>query len=65
MMRLQESLSQVADLRKRNKNFRYELLDILLLSVCGVLSGAENYGDISLYGEKKEAFLRRFLRLPN
>jgi hypothetical protein len=64
-MSLQECLSQVVDFRQRNKNFRHELLDILLLSICAVLSRAEDYGEIALYGQKKEAFLRRFLRLPN
>jgi hypothetical protein len=64
-MSLQECLSHVVDFRQRNKNFRHELLDILLLSVCAVLSGAEDYGEIALYGQKKEAFLRRFLPLPN
>jgi hypothetical protein len=63
-MSLQESLQEVVDFRKRNKNFRHELLDILLLSVCAVLSGAEDYGEIALYGQKKEVFCGVFYACP-
>ncbi|MCJ8165657.1 ISAs1 family transposase [Pontibacter sp. E15-1] len=39
--------------------------DILMLSLCAVLCGAEDFEDIATYGRQKEAFLRRFLHLPH
>jgi predicted transposase YbfD/YdcC len=41
------------------------LSDILMISLCAVLSGAENDEEIAPYGEQKEEFLRSFLSLPN
>lgn len=60
---LQDHLAEIEDFRCRNKNFRHELLDILMLSVCAILSGAEDFEDIEQYGHEKEAFLRSFLPL--
>jgi hypothetical protein len=38
------------------------LLDIVFLTVCAVLSGAEGWMDIDIFGHKKLAWLRRFRR---
>lgn len=43
----------------------HKLSDILMLSLCAVLCGAEDFEDIATYGRQKEAFLRRFLDLPH
>ena len=39
----------------------YPLEEILLLVLCAVLSGADDWVAIALYGEQKRTFLRRFL----
>lgn len=44
---------------------RHELLDIVFLSVCAVLSGAEGWEAIEEFGEAKLAWLRRFVPLAN
>jgi predicted transposase YbfD/YdcC len=44
---------------------RHLLIDIVVIAVCAVLSGAETWEDMELYGESKEALLRTFLELPN
>ena len=44
---------------------RHLLLDLVIVAVCGVLSGCESFVDIERYGNKKLAFFRRFLALPN
>lgn len=41
------------------------LIDVLAITVCAVLAHAETFEDIELYGKHKEAWLRRFLDLPN
>jgi len=40
------------------------LCDILLLSLCAVICGADDFEDIENYGKEKEAFLREFMSLP-
>ena len=62
---LEDHLSEIPDFRRRNKNFRHELLDILMLSICAIFSGAEDFEEIAFYGEQKEAFLKRFIKLEN
>ena len=39
----------------------YPLDEVLLLVLCAVISGADGWTSIALYGEKKLQFLRRFL----
>lgn len=39
---------------------RYELMDILLLSICAVLSGAEGWEDIEDFGRLKLEWLRQY-----
>jgi hypothetical protein len=39
----------------------YPLPEILLLVLCGVMAGADDFVEIARWGERKIAFLRRFL----
>lgn len=41
------------------------LLDIIGLTICAVICGADSWVDIETYGRAKEAWLRQFLALPN
>jgi predicted transposase YbfD/YdcC len=43
----------------------YPLNEVLLLALLAVLAGAESFTDIARFGEKKLAFLRRFLPFAN
>jgi predicted transposase YbfD/YdcC len=43
---------------------RHSLLDILVILVLGVACGAEDFTDLELFGSKREAWLRTFLKLP-
>ena len=47
------------------RNRKHNLLDIIVLTVCAVISGAETWEDIEDYGRYKEEWLARFLPLPN
>lgn len=44
---------------------RHLLLDIIGLSICAIISGAEGWVDIERYGRSKIDFLKQFLQLPN
>ena len=64
-MDLQSHLDEVPDFRLENKNFLHKLSDILFLSICGILSGAEGFEEIAEYGKEKEVFLRNYIALPH
>ncbi|MEI7587821.1 transposase family protein [Runella sp.] len=54
----------VPDFRK-NRRRKHNLLDILVISLCAMVCGADDFEEIAMYGRQKEAFLRTFLELPN
>lgn len=64
-MQIKEIFSKIPDYRKNHKFKLHLLSDILLLSLCATLSGAETDEEIETYGKEKEIFLRNFLDLPN
>lgn len=43
----------------------HPLLDIVALTICAVICGAETWEDIEAYGHSKVTWLQTFLRLPN
>ena len=43
----------------------HQLLDIIALTLCAVICGAESWVEIELYGKTKEDWLKSFLTLPN
>ncbi len=54
---------EIEDPRAENRSHLME--DIFTITILGVICGCEDWEDISLYGQGKEEFLRRFLKLPN
>ena len=44
---------------------RHKLVDILIIAICGVISGADSWVDIEMYGKSKLEWLKTFLKLPN
>ena len=44
---------------------RHELLDIIVITLCAVICGADNWVEIEEFGKAKEDWFRRFLKLPN
>ena len=59
--------AQFADLTdpRRDHALRHKLLDVVIIGILAVICGAEGWTDMELYGQAKEAWLRRFLELPN
>jgi predicted transposase YbfD/YdcC len=47
-----------------NRQKKHLLIDIVILSVLAVLSGAESWDSIELYGKENKAFLKQLLKLP-
>ena len=64
-MSLQSHLAQIPEFRRQNKNFRHFLVDVLAISVLATLCGADDFAEITLFGQQKHALLCRYLRLPH
>lgn len=43
----------------------HQLLDIIVIAICGVICGADTWVDIELFGQSKLKWLKGFLELPN
>ena len=61
---LWEHFQGLEDPREQNL-IEHKLLDIIGLTLCAVICGAESWVEIELYGKTKEEWLRSFLALPN
>jgi predicted transposase YbfD/YdcC len=48
-----------------NRTRKHRLDDILAITLCAVLCGADSFEQIERFGEAREGWLRRFLALPN
>jgi predicted transposase YbfD/YdcC len=62
---LVDALAAVPDPRRQCKNLRHQLVDILGIGFCAVLSGCDDFVEIEQFAQAKEPFFRRFLNLPN
>lgn len=61
---IEDKFSQIEDPRIERKKL-HKLLDIIVIAICGVICGADNWVDIEMFGNKKETWLKQFLELPN
>ena len=41
------------------------MLEMIFISVCAVLCGAESYAEIEAFGQQKKDWFKKFLELPN
>jgi len=48
-----------------NRRKRHLLMDIVVIAICAVLCGANNFPQIEAFGKRRLPWLRRFLALPN
>lgn len=44
---------------------KHKLIDIITITICGVICGADSWVDIAMFGEAKLEWLKGFLELPN
>lgn len=65
--RLKVVRSIFADLNdvRSPRNTQHLLIDIIVLTICGVICGAEGWEDIEDFGKTRESWLKQFLELPN
>lgn len=61
---LKEHFSSLKDPRAQH-SIEHLLLDIVLITICAVICGADNWVEIEHYGIAKQEWLNTFLELPN
>jgi predicted transposase YbfD/YdcC len=57
--------ADLPDPRRETHNKLHQLHDILMIVLCAVLSGVEDWVGMEAFAEEKETWLRGFLELPN
>ena len=50
---------------RRDQGKRHQLLDIIAMTICAVIGGAEGWSDVELFVKCKYEWFQRFLDLPN
>jgi len=63
--KLIEYASNLDDPRRKYGNLRHKLVDIIVIGLCTVLSGGEDFVDMEEVGNERETWFRTFLELPN
>jgi predicted transposase YbfD/YdcC len=61
---LTEQFGDLEDPRS-DRGKRHQLLDIVVIAICAVICGADNWVEVELFGHSKESWLGRFLELPH
>jgi predicted transposase YbfD/YdcC len=44
---------------------RHLLADIIVMAICGVIANCDGWRDMALFAQKREAWFKRFLKLPH
>jgi predicted transposase YbfD/YdcC len=61
---IKKHFRKVSDPRVQGRT-RHLLVDILVIAICGVIADCNSWREIALFGEKRQSWFKRFLRLPN
>ena len=61
---LAQSFASLVDPRVERTR-HHQLLDIVLIAICAVLCGAEDWVEVEAFGKTKKQWLKTFLALPN
>lgn len=59
-----EHFSNINDPRIERRKL-HKLIDIITISICAVICGADTWSDIELFGSSKHEWFKQFLELPN
>jgi predicted transposase YbfD/YdcC len=61
---LEQHFSDLTDPRV-DRTKLHKLLDILVIAICAVIAGADNWEDVAAFGKAKLEWFQTFLELPN
>lgn len=61
---LEQYFGEMPDPRE-GQNVQHPLLSIVSIAICAVICGADNWVDVAMFGQAKQAWLETFLELPH
>lgn len=64
MKTLENAFSVLKDYR-REKSIEYPMIEILTISLCAIICGAESWNEIEMFGRTKQAWLKRIIKMEN
>ena len=63
---LKEGIKNISEPRRtRYGNIRHKLEDIIIIGLCTVICGGEDFPDMEEFGKSRKEYLAKFLELPN
>ena len=63
---LKEEIKNITEPRRTAYgNIRHKLEDIIIIGLCTIICGGEDFSDMEAFGKEREDLLRNFLELPN
>lgn len=63
---LKEGIKKVSEPRRTGYgNIRHKLEDIIIIGLCTVICGGEDFADMEAFGKSRREYLAKFLELPN
>jgi len=63
--KLKKEIKDINDPRRAYGNIRHKLEDIIIIGLCTVICGGEDFTDMEEFGKTRRKFLSKFLELPN
>lgn len=64
--RLKEEIKNIQEPRRtRYGNVRHKLEDIIIIGLCTLICGGEDFADMEEFGKSRQKYLAKFLELPN
>lgn len=65
LRRLKRHLSEITDPRRLSGNYRHRIEDIVIIGLCTLICGGEDFVDMEHFGKERKEWLEEFLELPN
>ena len=65
LIRLKTNLAEINDPRRTWGNFRHKLVDMLIIALCTIIIGEDEFDVMEEWGLEREEWLRGFLELPH
>lgn len=63
---LKEGIKKISEPRRTGYgNIRHKLEDIIIIGLCTVICGGEDFADMEAFGKSRQEYLAKFLELPN
>lgn len=63
---LKEGIKNISEPRRTGYgNIRHKLEDIIIIGLCTIICGGEDFADMEAFGKSRQEYMAKFLELPN